>query len=67
MFGSAYLRKPARALCNGKTLAFQAKDAGSIPAARSSLPDQQTDAAPRVALKAVSLISMPCPSAFRIG
>ena len=24
-----------RALCNGKTLAFQAKDAGSIPAARS--------------------------------
>jgi hypothetical protein len=23
-------------LCNGKTLAFQAKDAGSIPAARSS-------------------------------
>jgi hypothetical protein len=22
-------------LCNGKTLAFQAKDAGSIPAARS--------------------------------
>ena len=25
----------ARALCNGKTLAFQAKDAGSIPAARS--------------------------------
>ena len=28
-----------RALCNGKTLAFQAKDAGSIPAARSSLSD----------------------------
>jgi hypothetical protein len=26
---------PLRALCNGKTLAFQAKDAGSIPAARS--------------------------------
>ena len=25
-----------RALCNGKTLAFQAKDAGSIPAARSN-------------------------------
>jgi hypothetical protein len=25
----------SRALCNGKTLAFQAKDAGSIPAARS--------------------------------
>ena len=25
-----------RALCNGKTLAFQARDAGSIPAARSS-------------------------------
>jgi hypothetical protein len=25
-----------RALCNGKTLAFQAKDAGSIPAARST-------------------------------
>ena len=24
-----------RALCSGKTLAFQAKDAGSIPAARS--------------------------------
>jgi hypothetical protein len=28
----------ARALCNGKTLAFQAKDAGSIPAARSKSP-----------------------------
>ena len=26
-----------RALCNGKTLAFQARDAGSIPAARSTL------------------------------
>ena len=26
-----------RALCNGKTSAFQADDAGSIPAARSSL------------------------------
>jgi hypothetical protein len=26
-----------RALCNGKTLAFQAKDAGSIPAARSMI------------------------------
>ena len=24
-----------RALCNGKTLAFQAKDTGSIPVARS--------------------------------
>ena len=35
-FGSAYLAKAARALCNGKTLAFQAKDAGSIPAARSN-------------------------------
>ena len=29
----------ARALCNGKTLAFQANDAGSIPAARSKHPD----------------------------
>jgi hypothetical protein len=26
-----------RALCNGKTLAFQARDAGSIPAARSKI------------------------------
>lgn len=26
-----------RALCNGKTLAFQAKDTGSIPVARSNL------------------------------
>jgi hypothetical protein len=25
-----------RALCSGKTLAFQANDAGSIPAARST-------------------------------
>jgi hypothetical protein len=33
---SEYLQTAARALCNGKTLAFQAKDAGSIPAARSS-------------------------------
>ena len=33
-----YSRQPngavLRALCNGKTLAFQANDAGSIPAAR---------------------------------
>ena len=29
--------RTARALCNGKTLAFQAKDAGSIPAARSKI------------------------------
>ena len=28
----------ARALCSGKTLAFQANDAGSIPAARSIIP-----------------------------
>ena len=34
---SEYLAWAARALCNGKTLAFQAKDAGSIPAARSNL------------------------------
>ena len=27
---------PMRRLCSGKTLAFQAKDAGSIPAARSN-------------------------------
>jgi hypothetical protein len=33
-FGSKLLI--LRALCNGKTLAFQAKDAGSIPAARSN-------------------------------
>lgn len=26
----------ARALCNGKTLAFQARDTGSIPVARST-------------------------------
>ncbi len=32
---SEYLPSGTRALCNGKTLAFQAKDAGSIPAARS--------------------------------
>jgi hypothetical protein len=25
-------------LCNGKTLAFQARDAGSIPATRSTVP-----------------------------
>ena len=30
-----YLLGYARALCNGKTLAFQAKDTGSIPVARS--------------------------------
>ena len=35
---SEYLPRAARALCNGKTLAFQAKDAGSIPAARSKNP-----------------------------
>jgi hypothetical protein len=27
-----------RRLCSGKTLAFQAKDAGSIPARRSNIP-----------------------------
>ena len=30
-----------RRLCSGKTLAFQAKDAGSIPARRSSPPLDQ--------------------------
>ena len=32
---SATCRVVMRALCNGKTSAFQADDAGSIPAARS--------------------------------
>jgi hypothetical protein len=36
----------SRALCNGKTLAFQAKDAGSIPAARSITA--VSNAAPKV-------------------
>ena len=31
-----YKIKPVRVLCSGKTLAFQANDAGSIPAARST-------------------------------
>jgi hypothetical protein len=31
------IKPESRALCNGKTLAFQAKDAGSIPAARSKI------------------------------
>ncbi len=31
-----YLPRATRALCNGKTSAFQAEDAGSIPAARST-------------------------------
>ena len=30
-----------RRLCSGKTLAFQAKDAGSIPARRSNFLDQR--------------------------
>jgi hypothetical protein len=34
--GEVIYRVLSRALCNGKTLAFQAKDAGSIPAARST-------------------------------
>ena len=29
----------ARVLCNGKTLAFQARDTGSIPVTRSKNPD----------------------------
>ena len=29
------IRSNKRVLCNGKTLAFQARDAGSIPATRS--------------------------------
>jgi hypothetical protein len=33
--GIAYVNFAQRALCSGKTLAFQANDAGSIPAARS--------------------------------
>ena len=36
----ANIQTSTRALCNGKTLAFQAKDAGSIPAARSNLLSQ---------------------------
>ena len=31
-----------RRLCSGKTLAFQAKDAGSIPARRSNFLDQRS-------------------------
>ena len=34
-FLSIIVRVAKRALCNGKTSAFQADDAGSIPAARS--------------------------------
>ena len=34
---SATCRVVLRALCNGKTSAFQADDAGSIPAARSMM------------------------------
>lgn len=37
---SEYLPRTLRALCNGKTSAFQAEDAGSIPAARSTHPLQ---------------------------
>jgi hypothetical protein len=41
--GAAIISGPARVLCNGKTLAFQAKDTGSIPVTRSiqlqRLPD----------------------------
>ena len=36
-FLSIIVRVAKRALCNGKTSAFQADDAGSIPAARSML------------------------------
>ena len=32
-----------RILCNGKTLAFQANDAGSIPAIRSNAPIAQLE------------------------
>ena len=35
-FCGSIFRVVTRALCNGKTSAFQADDAGSIPAARSS-------------------------------
>ena len=36
MKGPIRTPKVLRALCNGKTSAFQADDAGSIPAARSN-------------------------------
>jgi hypothetical protein len=36
-FCGSIFRVVTRALCNGKTSAFQADDAGSIPAARSML------------------------------
>ena len=36
-FCGSIFRVVTRALCNGKTSAFQADDAGSIPAARSKL------------------------------
>ena len=32
-----------RRLCSGKTLAFQAKDAGSIPARRSNYTDKWSE------------------------
>ena len=32
-----------RALCSGKTLAFQAKDAGSIPARRSNYTHKRSE------------------------
>lgn len=35
-------RSEMRALCNGKTLAFQARDTGSIPVARSKKSQEHT-------------------------
>ena len=34
---------PVRRLCSGKTLAFQAKDAGSIPARRSNYTNKKSE------------------------
>jgi hypothetical protein len=62
---SAYLPPASRALCNGKTLAFQAKDAGSIPAARSIPFLCSRLLCPRWAGLVVSMKSMGWPWAFR--
>ena len=62
-----YLPWAARALCNGKTLAFQAKDAGSIPAARSIPSAVILPTRPRWAALLKAFISKVSVWAFRIG
>ena len=65
-FLSIIVRVAKRALCNGKTSAFQADDAGSIPAARSIIGEVYAHIA-QSALEKVVLNSSKDPNLLSIA